>query len=293
MKKIISFCIVLAVMIASVPARAVDSPWRWLLTMKAPRVGAKMNNPTALYVSGELGRYYVVDAGNNRLVSFDKEGKFLNAFNAGGKLKNPFDMTRDAEGRLWIVERSRNALTSIDLKSREVNTSAIENRGKTVILDRFELDAGVFYVIDRFSGDILALNSTLKIIRRYTCAECENGGFVDFKIHNGSIFALNQAGKAVFRFKIDGSLAEKISLRAEIAFPRSIAVDKQGYLYVLDRHSSEVVVFDRSGNPVYRFLSTGQAQGQVYYPIELRFDPWGRLCVVEEGNGRVQVFSRQ
>ena len=78
-----------------------------------------------------------------------------------------------------------------------------------------------------------------------------------------------------------------------MAFPRSLAVDKNNFLYILDRHKGKVVVYDSSGNYKYNFLEAGEARGHLYYPIELKFDPWGQLCVVEEGNGRVQVFSKK
>jgi hypothetical protein len=38
-------------------------------------------------------------------------------------------------------------------------------------------------------------------------------------------------------------------------------------------------------------MGPGRAREQLYYPVELKFDPWGRLFVVEEGNGRIQVFK--
>ena len=62
--------------------------------------------------------------------------------------------------------------------------------------------------------------------------------------------------------------------------------------FILDRHQNRVVVFSRDGRFLYSFLELGQNSGQLYFPRQLRFDPWGQLCVVDEGNGRVEIFSR-
>ena len=63
-------------------------------------------------------------------------------------------------------------------------------------------------------------------------------------------------------------------------------------MYVLDRHQNSVLAYDEQGVFRYRFLDNGQSAGRVYFARHLRFDPWGNLCVVDEGNGRVEIFSR-
>ena len=77
-----------------------------------------------------------------------------------------------------------------------------------------------------------------------------------------------------------------------LEFPVSLAVGPSGYLYVLDRHQNSVLVYDESGVFRYSFLSSGQSVSNVYFARQVRFDPWDRLCVVDEGNGRVEVFNR-
>ena len=62
--------------------------------------------------------------------------------------------------------------------------------------------------------------------------------------------------------------------------------------YIIDKHEGAVVVFDASGKFKYRFLEKGHNNNNLYYPEDIIFDPLGRLCVVDTGNGRVAVFSR-
>jgi 6-phosphogluconolactonase (cycloisomerase 2 family) len=77
-----------------------------------------------------------------------------------------------------------------------------------------------------------------------------------------------------------------------VDFPVSLAVGPADSFYILDRHQNNIVVFSRDGQFQYSFLEFGQGPNQLYFPRQLRFDPWGRLCVVDEGNGRVEIFSR-
>lgn len=268
------------------------APWKWQLTLQTGTVSKALASPTSLYVDKALERYYVIDSRNNRLVSFDRTGKFIGELTANDQLQIPFDMVRQADGALLIVEKGRNSLTAIDLKAREVTPHSIDFNGQTVLVDRLEQDKDDIYILDRASGAVLALDNEFKVAASFSCQDCSTG-FADFKVAGGTVWALAQKEKAVYRFARDGSLLAKISLAGRLDFPRAIAVGEGGLLYVLDRHQATVVVFSDRGDYKYSFLTLGQTQGRIYSPVDLRFDPWGRLCVVEEGNGRIQIFSRQ
>ena len=52
------------------------------------------------------------------------------------------------------------------------------------------------------------------------------------------------------------------------------------------------MVCDRHGRLRYRFFTRGRYPGHLRYPADLLFDWEGRLCVADEGNGRVEIMSR-
>jgi len=251
-----------------------------------------MSLPSALHIDPVLGRYYVVDSGNNRILTFDRAGEFHRGFDAADQLRVPFDLVREA-GILWIVEKGKNSLTKIDLEAKKIYPKTLSADGKLLYPDRLEIEKNILYTLDKASGSVFALDKNLNISSRFTCGKCDLG-FVDFKIRNGSLWALEQGSKTIYRFAMNGSLQETIQLDgSSVDFPRSIEVDDIGFFYILDRHQGSIAVFDGRGGFRYSFLEPGQARGQLYYPIELKFDPWGRLCVVDEGNGRVQIFSHK
>ena len=293
-KRLVPFLIKLIVLAVPVllPTTALaDAPWYWKMSLRVEQTGDSMYMPSAVAFDKKNERYYAVDTGRNRLVSFDRDGKLLSAFTADERLQAPFDMVRLDNGKLWVVEKGRNSLTLIDVAARKVETHTLRDGKKLVFPDRLAANAGKLYVLDRASGQILRLDGDLNIEQRYGCPECSAGMF-DFVIVNNSIVALEPRDKKVYRFNNDGTIVDVISLGEEVAFPISVAVGQYGFIYVLDRKQNSVLVYSENGQFLYRFLSQGQSVSNVFFPRELRFDPWGQLCVVDEGNGRIEIFSR-
>ena len=269
------------------------SPWKWAFSLKSGIEGKPMIMTSGVYVDRSRERYYVADPGTNSLHSFDKNGKYLNNFNPGNQLSTPYDMVRDEDGVIWVVEKGSNSLTKVDLKSQNIEKNILKNRkGSVVYPDRiYPVAEGGFYVLDKYSGDVLLFNSSMKASTVYACRDC-GSGFVDFVVKDENVFALESGEKAVYRFGKDGTFLGKIELRGDLSFPCALEVGPTGLLYILDRHMADIAVFDNTGTFKYRFLEKGHNRKQLYYPEDLLFDPWGRLCVVDAGNGRVEVFSR-
>jgi hypothetical protein len=286
---VLIFSATLAIVVG--PGAVHAAPWQWMLTLKDEASGHTMRMPTAMYIDAAAQRYYVVDAGNNRLLSFQKDGEFISAFDAGGGLETPFDMVKDRKGRLWIVERKTHSLTMIDLPQKLVERHQLSDRGTSLFPARVEIEDDTIYVLDKATGRVLKLDEKLNVIDGFACEKCANG-FIDFKIREGSLWALERNGRTLCRFTTDGRLAESISLDDAVRFPYSLEVGHSGIVYILDRHEGDIAVFSRDGKFKYRFLTRGQARGGLYFPAEISLDPWDRLCVVEEGNGRVEVFAR-
>jgi len=268
-----------------------ESPWNWLMSLKINRTGDSMYMPSSVAFDKDSARYYVVDTGRSRLVSFNQDGKFLKGFTANNQLKSPFDMVRLDNGQLWVVEKGRNSLTLIDVAARKIEHKTLKDGDDLVFPARINVAGDKLYVLDRASGQVLRLAADLSIEQRFGCPECM-AGLTDFVVTEGTVVGLEAREKKILRFRADGTISDEIKLGEKADFPVSLAVGPSGYLYVLDRHQNSVLVYDENGRFRYDFLGTGQAPGKVYFASQLRFDPWNRLCVVDEGNGRVEIFSR-
>ena len=285
--------ITMCLTLLNLPGALASGPWHWVMTLRQPKVKDAMINPTSIYIDPKKGRYYVVDSGKDRLLSFDRDGKLLHILTAGDDLHLPMDMVRSDDGGIWIVEKNKNSLSKIDLRARRVIRHHLSVMGRTVYPHRVEFVDKRFFILDKRSGWIFSFDRDLRHLASYPCEGCGQG-FVDFKVYDhGTLLALTpDRGGVIYEFGLDGKLKRQIELHKRALFPVSVARGPSGYLYVLDRHNSKILVFDGRGTYKYSFLDYGSSQGQLYYPVEIRFDSMGRLYVVEEGNARVEVFAR-
>lgn len=283
--------LLLATCLLAVEQGQAGSPWHWEKVLKHDKEADALIMPSTLFIDVEKELYYIVDSGRDRLLSFNKNGELQKIFNAGKALRIPFDLEKTSKGGLWVIEKGRNSLSYIDLKEKSVTPNVLTYQGRTIYPDRLESDQGLLYVIDKQTGNILSFTENLEFQNIFSCSQCP-WGFVDFKIHKGKLWALDQANKSIRRFDLKGNSIDGFILGDSVNFPVSLAIGPNQFIYVLDRQRRNIAVYDKSGIFKYRFLQKGIARGQLYYPSEIRFDPWGGLCVVDEGNGRVEIFKR-
>ena len=75
--------------------------------------------------------------------------------------------------------------------------------------------------------------------------------------------------------------------------PRDIAVGSDNSVYVIDQGNGRVVRFDRTGNLLAVWGSTGKGDGQFMEPTGLAVDGINnRVYVADPRNRRIQVFDR-
>ncbi len=290
MKKIF-FTTVLLFCVLQAGQSLADSPWQFSMILQA-REKNPLSFPTGIHFDADKERVYVAESGKDRILAYSRFGEFLRDFDADDQLLGPFDLVRD-EKFIWIVEKGKNSLTKIDIEGRRVLPNSLFDNDRLLYPDRLEKEGDILYVLDKASGTVFALDEQLAIKNRFACKECDSG-FVDFKIRDKRLWALEQESRTVYEFSLDGVQQAQVALDRDVLdFPRSLEVDDAGFFYVLDRHRGIIAVFDRGGTCRYSFMGPGRARQQLYYPVELKFDPWGRLFVVEEGNGRIQVFERK
>jgi len=270
-----------------------DAPWKWKKSLRVLKNDNRppMKMPSGVFVDAERERYYVADTGNNSLHSFDKEGQYLSTFSPGNQLSGPFDLARDDEGVFWTSEKLRNSLTKIDIKGKQISQNNLTFRGGDVFPERVVIRDKMFYVLDKLSGSVIVFDSEFNTKRAFGCPDCKSG-FVDFDLNGNTLWALEMSDKEIYAFNLDTSLEGVFNIGKHVVSPNALAIGPSGAIYVLDRHAGDISVFDTTGGFKYEFLSKGHDRGQLYYPENLLFDLWGRLCVIDTGNGRVEIFSR-
>ena len=284
--------LLLCLLLCSNGAAVAAGAWSYLRQLPAVDSGVKVGGPGALALDQEKQRYYLVDMQAGQLVSFDRDGKFLAAFNAGGALKTPVSMARAQNGTLWVVDRGDNELLYINPRQQKVQRFTVTYPdGTEVFPAKVVVDSmNRLFLLDLKQGAILQLDDNLRVVRQYRGSR-DFKGFVDFKLKGEQLWALDGLSATVDHFLLSGERVSSVKLSG-LEFPVSLEVDAAEQLYLLDRHAGQVVVYSPTGELRMRFLGKGKRQGQLWFGKELVFDWDERLCVVNEGNGRVDILTR-
>jgi DNA-binding beta-propeller fold protein YncE len=77
----------------------------------------------------------------------------------------------------------------------------------------------------------------------------------------------------------------------QLGFPRGIAVDVAGNVYVADESNDRVVKFSGSGIFLGQWGTTGTGDGEFTAPADVAVGPNGHVFVLEGGGNRVQEFE--
>ena len=110
-------------------------------------------------------------------------------------------------------------------------------------------------------------------------------------------------GHTVMKFSPDGKLLmtlgrDGIAGNGTDTFtkPSDILVAPNGDIFVADGHdaggNNRIIKFDKDGNYIGQWGSTGKADGQFVDPHALAMDSQGRLFVGDRANSRIQIFDQ-
>ncbi|WP_303902754.1 NHL repeat-containing protein [Thiohalomonas denitrificans] len=205
---------------------------------------------------GPLGRVWVVDSGNHRLVAFDSDGLFLFTVgkpgNSEGELQGPLGLGIDQDGNVYVADAGN---FRIQVFSRE---------GKFIAALPLEDRDGPIRPADVAVGKGGALFMTANTRHK--------------------VFKLNPDGRPITSWGNEG-----IS-QGEFRYPATIVVNK-GLVYVVDVLNTRVQIFDEKGKFRYQIGDWGVSPGQLFRPKGVAVDENGRAYVSDSYMDLVQVYG--
>jgi len=77
-----------------------------------------------------------------------------------------------------------------------------------------------------------------------------------------------------------------------MVWPTSVALDKDGNVYVSDEWLNRIAMFSSDGEWLGAWGTQGDADGEVDQPAGIAFDSQDNLYVVDTGNNRIQKFTK-
>ena len=223
--------------------------------------GKPLKQPSGAVV-GKDGRIYVLDGVNNRVAVFSPAGKFLFDFGKGGdgdgESKFPLGINVDWIGRVYIADSGNHRVQVFNSEGDYLFKISLPSNGLPKPSDPTDVamgsDRNTLYIVDNDNHRIL-------------------------------IYSLSER-------KMTNSIGGMEVKEKGFRWPFSIALDKEGYQYVVDVINTTVRVLSPDGRFTIDIGKWGVDKGQLYRPKGVALDSKGMVYISDSFLGVVQVFDR-
>ena len=181
---------------------------------------------------------YVLHRGPHSIMEFDKGGNLVRSW-GDGVFVRPHGLKFDAEGNLWAVDDQGHMVVKMDAQGRVRMVLGRKNtKGETK--DTFNRPTDIAFAPN---GDI----------------------YISDGYGNSRVVKYTRDGQYVTTW------GKKGAGEGEFNLPHSVAVDKQGRVYVGDRDNHRMQVFDANGKFITQWKHVGSPWGIVITPDESLF----------------------
>jgi uncharacterized protein (TIGR03663 family) len=191
------------------------------------------------------------------------------------QLNQPRGAAVDVQGNLYVADTGNHAIQIFAPDGKLTRTIGGLGSGEGQFNEPrgVALDAqGNIYVADTWNARVVKLDKAGNFLAAWGQGSQDLGNGRHATITNGSA---------------DANAAQPLGFFG----PRSIAVDKDGRVYVVDTGNKRVVVTDSNGKFLYQWGHAGSEPGAFNEPIGIGIDGQGNVYVGDTWNSRVQVFS--
>lgn len=212
-------------------------------------------NPQAI-AAGPEGHLFVADTGNNRIIRFTPDGRFVDSVGGFGFQQQQFDRPLDISAK-----------NGLDIFVADYNNERIERYDKNL-------------------NPISSLRPDPRLPERLQFGFPSS---VDISKH-GELFIADTENNRILKINTFGtpelSFGDFNWGEGRLEHPVKIEVTPWDMVYVADQQSNRIVVFDYYGNYVTHF-----GDDKLKAPNGLAWQGRGRLLVADTGHHRVVIFD--
>ncbi|MDX6634361.1 MAG: tripartite motif-containing protein 71 [Solirubrobacterales bacterium] len=221
-----------------------------------------------------------------------------------GQLKAPADVAVDAQGNVWVVDKTNNRIQKFDSSGKYLakfgslgSGNGQFNRPTAIAI----ASNGDLLVTDSGNARVERFNSAGTYLSKFGSAGTGNGQFsgagpegiaVDA---SGNIWVSDTAAGRLQKFSSVGAFIKvagsKGSGSGQLGEPTGIDVDSSGNVWVADWQNNRISRFNSNGEFLSQFGSLGSSDGQFSHPDEIEIDKLGNVWIGDQGNNRIQQFD--
>ncbi len=230
--------------------------------------------------------------------SFSK--KILDFFSGEGSvsLANPYGITKDAEGRLYVVDTFNKFIHVFDIKENRYYTFpkkpsfttpidiAIDRNGLIYVSDSTE---AVIKVFKKGGGDYIK-DIGKELLNRPTG--------LAFNEYSGELLVVDTKNSEIIRYDISnhsvkGNFGREGNTSGFFHNPTNIFTAPDGRIFVSDSLNFRVQVMSHDGKFISTFGKAGDSPGFFSRPKGIAVDSDGNIYVVDALFDNVQIFNEQ
>lgn len=202
-------------------------------------------------------RIYVMDGVNHRVVVFDEQGQYLRSFGRPGKGKGelnlPVGISISPAGAILVADTGNHRIQVFSPQGAFLMAFGLRHGDKADPTDVLASGSGdLCYVADNDNHEIQVYELTSGRLVRFW------GGH----------------GKNLGQFR----------------YPATLAMDRQGQVYVVDVMNARVQTFDSRGENAREVATWGVGPGQLFRPKGVALDDRRHVFVSDSFMGAVKVF---
>ena len=239
-------------------------------------------------------------AGADKTLSYAT--KFGEAGTEAGKLKNPWGVAVNSEGKLWVVDTANNRVEKFSSTGTYSSKFGETGSGPGQLKEPqgIALDsAGHIWVADTGNNRIQEFSSTGTYMATVGSLGAEPGQFkapsaLAFD-PSGNLWVTDTGNSRIEKFDKEGKYVSQFgSLGSEagkLAEPKGIAIDASENVWVADTGNNRIQEFTKGGSLLRRFGTAGAGSGQLNTPIDLKIDSSGNIWVIDAANNRAESFT--
>lgn len=278
-------------------------------------VGWKLRTPTSVTVDPEglkLTTTTEYDATTGQIKetrgagaekTFTFSTKFGEVGTEPGKLKAPWGVAVNSEGKLWVVDRANNRVEQFSAEGTYVKKfgEAGSEPGKLSEPEGIAIDAsGHIWVADTGNNRVQEFTSEGVYMAQVGSLGSEPGKFkspaaIAFD-SGGNMWVADTGNNRVEQFDKEAKYVSEFgslgSGNGQLKEPQGIGIDSVGLVWVVDTGNNRVQAFTKAGAYSTQRGSTGAGSGQFNSPRGIGFDSSGNAWIVDAGNNRVQQLSK-
>ena len=217
------------------------------------------------------------------------------------QLFKPMDVVSDGKGIVYVSDTAKPPRIEVfDEVKKEVRLIGVEGEGRLALPLGMGLDAeGNLFVADGKLRQVIEFAPSGKFIASFgTAATLETPADAAVDSQRKLLYVVDSKGHRVQVFALaDGKLVRTIGERGndpgKFNYPSSVALGKDGKVYVVDSLNFRYQVFDAEG----KFLAThgliGQEPGSFARPKGIALDSENHIYVSDAAFCNVQVFDQE